>query len=805
MEDLTFMTYRPPLLPYVDFPAASPDLPVRQAGDTVGPEYVMQATVAATKEQDLSLIGTTNRGQSINITLSIAAPGIVRVLLHVENADCNRVALARDLSDQAVSVLLLETDNCVTLLSDLVRVEVRLNPFQLIYLGLERQVTLSQNYTDADSSDNLLVLPFGFSSVEGRRVAFHDTFTAEPDEHFYGFGEKFTDFDKRGQRLEMWNYDATGAHSERTYKNVPFFLSSRGYGIFVDSITHINFDMAYSNLSTFSLIVPDRVLDYYVIMGPEPKSIISRYGSLVGLPILPPKWAFGLWISSGFQADSGAEVVERAHELRTHDLPCDVLHLDCFWQRHGRWSEMLWDREAFPDPEGLLRQLKEMGFKICLWMNSYLGVESERFLEAKQKGYLLKTPQGEVYVGQLWSGYHPPVGILDFTNPEASAWFKELLRPLFRQGVDVLKTDFGEAIPADVVAFNGMTGEQLHNLYSLLYNDLVAEVTAEETGRAGLVWGRSTYAGGQRHAAQWSGDPNCTYQAMASTLRGGLSLGMCGHPFWSHDLGGFHREPTPNLYIRWSQFGLLSPLSRAHGQSTRLPWDFGEDALRIFRDYLRLRYRLLPYIYSYAVLAVETGLPIMRPMILEFPDDPNTYTLDLQYMFGSDLLIAPIYNSMGKRSVYFPAGRWVDFWTLEVIEGPQARWIEAPLEVLPLYVRANTLLPTIVPPVSLTDAPFEMVTFDGYLFDHGSCELRDTDGRTQIQARFNSSQLDIQIDGIKKRLGLRLLPLPGAPTVNEVQVNGKIFDRVDNLEIDPNANPDWTRDQDGTVRVMVQR
>jgi alpha-D-xyloside xylohydrolase len=352
----------------------------------------------------------------------------------------------------------------------------------------------------------------------------------------------------------MWNYDTYGAHTERAYKNVPFFVSSRGYGIFVDSITRVNFDMAASNNATFSIVVPDTALDYYVIVGSDPKTIITRYAELVGMPILPPKWAFGLWMSSGFQRDSQEEVLRRARSIREHGVPCDVLHLDCYWQRFGRWSEMLWDEEMFPDPEAMLSEVKAMGFKVCLWMNSYLGVESERFAEADSKGYLLKNSEGESYVAELWGRYHPPVGIIDFTNPEATEWFEDLLRPLLRQGVDVFKTDFGEGVPADAVAHNGMTGEKLHNLYPLLYNDAVATVTAEETRRAGMVWGRSTYAGGQRHAAQWSGDPNCTYNALASTLRSGLSIGLCGHAFWSHDIGGFHRQPTPELYVRWAQF-----------------------------------------------------------------------------------------------------------------------------------------------------------------------------------------------------------------------------------------------------------
>ncbi|HEX7736169.1 MAG TPA: glycoside hydrolase family 31 protein [Ktedonobacteraceae bacterium] len=245
--------------------------------------------------------------------------------------------------------------------------------------------------------------------------------------------------------------------------------------------------------------------------------------------------------------------------------------------------------------------------------------------------------------------------------------------------------------------YAGIKGERFHNLYALLYNDAVAEVTAEVKRQSGLTWGRSTYAGGQRHAAQWGGDVNCTFAGLAATLRGGLSMAACGHAFWSHDVGGFTGHPTNELYIRWAQFGLFSPLVRAHGNSTRLPWELGPQALELFRSYARLRYRLLPYIYTYACIAAETSLPILRPMLLEFPDDPITYTLDLQYMFGAELLVAPIYNERGERTVYLPEGQWIDFWTREVLSGPRTLALQVPMEALPLYVRANALIPTTEP------------------------------------------------------------------------------------------------------------
>lgn len=798
------MPARPPLLPYVINQCDPPELPARARGDQGGPEYVVTASITGNSARSLTLAGMTNSGETVTIRLEFVTPDTFHVLMGSVDLDPARVTLAREVSDDPFAVTIKDEGNSVHVSGSALCVRIQLDPFYMAYFGPDGRKLLDQNLTDTDVQNRMTVLPFGYSKVDGRRIAFHETFNAEPDEHFYGFGEKFTDFDKRGQRLEMWNYDAYGAHSERAYKNVPFFISTRGYGIFVDSVMPTQFDMACSNHSTFSFIVPDSALDFYVIAGKNPKEIIQSYSRLVSLPILLPKWAFGLWMSSGFDRDSAEAVVARAEALDEHKVPTDVLHLDCYWQRHGKWSDMQWDREMFPQPEVLLKQVRDMGYKVCLWINSYIGTESPYFEEAEAKGFLLKTSDGSAAVSDLWGGYHPPVGVVDMTHPEAVAWFKDLLRPLLRMGVDVFKSDFGEGVIPDCIAHNGMTGVELHNLYALLYNDAVAEVTAEETGHAGMVWSRSTFTGGQRHAVQWGGDTNATYQGMASTLRGGLSMGVCGHAFWSHDIGGFHLHPTSDLYIRWAQFGLFSPLSRAHGTTTRLPWDFGEEALCIFRKYVDLRYRLLPYLYSYGYDAHLTGLPMMRAMVLEFPDDPSAYSIDLQYMLGSELMVAPIFNSAGRRHVYFPAGRWIDFWTHEIIAGPQTRCIEAPLDVLPLYIRADSLIPTMEPTPRLVDEPFEFVTFVGYVIDRARFELRDLDGLTSISIARVASHLSVQLEGAKHKVGLRLIPLPGAAPVETIYVNNTRMKRVDGLEIGPEAPGGWTQDQDGTVRVMIR-
>jgi alpha-D-xyloside xylohydrolase len=539
-----------------------------------------------------------------------------------------------------------------------------------------------------------------------------------------------------------------------------------------------------------------------VIAGAAPLEVIRRYADLVGHPTLPPKWAFGLWVSSGFKADSAEATVGRTRELRERHIPADVLHMDCYWQKFGSWSDLEWDAESFPEPERTLAQIKQLGFRVCLWINPYIGVESERFRIGEERGWFLRTVDGKPYVLDLWGGSHPSVGILDLTQPEAVAWLRGRLTELLRMGADVFKTDFGEGVPADAVAFDGSTGAQLHNIYTLIYNDLVAEVTASATGRAGLVWGRSTYAGGQRHAAQWAGDPNCTYEDLASTLRGGLSMGATGHTFWSHDIGGFYGQPTPELFVRWAQFGLLSPLSRLHGTTTRLPWEYGDAALAAFLDAVRLRYRLLPYIYSAAVEAAETGQPIMRALALEYPHDPALATLDLEYLFGSDLLVAPIYDSTGRRAVVFPPGKWVDFWTHEVLVGPRTCEVGVPLDRVPLFVRADALVPTMEPVERLTDAPWDPVVFDAYLLERGRSTLRDTDGKTDVSAALEESTLRVELSGAKRRVGLRVLPV-AQRTVESVLLNGEPLTRVQSLTLGDHSPTGWLLQRDGTLLAQL--
>ncbi|WP_155059227.1 TIM-barrel domain-containing protein [Streptomyces blattellae] len=684
----------------------APPPPLTPAGPTAL-DPVTSAWVAHADSDGATLDVHTAAGRTGTLRLRPATGSILRVTLRMADAvTAPRVRVVTPLRDTDCTVE--RSPNRLTLHLDALRADIQLAPFVMEVTDRHNR-TLRQATDISDPSDRTTVLPFGVTELTDGRLAHHDSWIAEPDEHFYGLGERFTGPDLRGQRVDCWIEDAQGSTGTRSHKAVPFLLSSRGYAVLVDTTTAASFDLAHSNTGAWSMTVPDEVLDYYLITG-TPAQCLTAYRDLTGPALLPPQWAFGPWISGGFRRDNEADVRERARRIRARGFPCDVLHLDTYWQPHGSWSDMRWDTEAFPDPRGLMADLAGQGFHVSLWMNPYVGVDSPYFAEVERNGWFLRTASGGTYITQVWGGTHPDSAMLDLTHPGAADWFRARIRQALATGAAVLKTDFGEAVPADAVAHNGMTGDRLHNLYPLLYNDLAAEVTREAGAGHGLTWGRSTWTGGQRHGAKWTGDPNASWQDLASTLRAGLSLSLSGHPFWSHDIGGFHGTPGTELFVRWAQFGLLSPLSRFHGMTSRLPWDFGEVAYEAVLHTARLRMSLLPYVYSAAADAVRTGEPLARPMALDHPDRPDAHAADLQYLLGPDLLVAPLYAPGGRRQVWFPPGEWLPYGGGSPVTGPAWYPVDVPLRTAPLWLRAGALLLTTSPTDRAGSTPFRELT-----------------------------------------------------------------------------------------------
>ncbi|MDQ0871865.1 alpha-D-xyloside xylohydrolase [Paenibacillus sp. V4I3] len=510
-------------------------------------------------------------------------------------------------------------------------------------------------------------------------------------EYIYGLGERFTPFVKNGQVVDLWNEDG-GTCSEQAYKNIPFYMSNLGYGVFVDHPERVSYEVASEQVSKVQFSVPGESLKYYIIGGASMKEVLQNYTTLTGKPALPPAWSFGLWLTTSFTTSYDEATVNSFIDgMLDREIPLHVFHFDCFWMKEFQWCDFQWDQDVFPDPQGMLQRLKSKGLNICVWINSYIAQQSYLFDEGKENGYLVKTKNGDVWQWDRWQG---GMGLVDFTNPAAVRWYKDKLKVLVEMGVDSFKTDFGERIPTDVVYFDGSDPIKMHNYYTHLYNKAVFEVLEETKGKnEAMLFARSATAGGQQFPVHWGGDCSASYNSMAETLRGGLSLGLSGFGFWSHDISGFENTATPDIYKRWTAFGLLSSHSRLHGsQSYRVPWLFDEEACDVLRYFTKLKSTLMPYLFSASVEAVQTGLPVMRAMVLEFNQDAACDQLDRQYMLGESLLVAPIFNGQGSAQYYLPEGRWTNFLSGTAVEG--GRWLREQHDYfnLPLMVRPNSII-----------------------------------------------------------------------------------------------------------------
>ncbi len=657
--------------------------------------------------------------------------------------------------------------------------EIRFRPWRMRFLDARGREIFSENPDDVDGLGRSFVLPLGYVRRSGRVVAITETFKLHPDERLFGLGEKFTSLDKSGQRAVSWAQDALGSTSERSHKNVPFLWSTRGFGLFLDTGARITWDLGAASCQSATIHVEDAVLDAYLICAGSPAQILGHYASLTGRAPVPPKWSFGLSLSTGGTARSQDEAQKLVSEIERNEIPVDVFHIDTWWLRNRKYCDFEWDRNAFPRPEILIGVLRRHGLKLSLWEHPYISVESELFAVGKDNRFFVQRPDGEVYVidyglslapkpdgairraapGEAWNA---PVAVIDLTNPEALAWFKDLHRPLLRQGVDSFKTDFGEDIPADAVFANGKTGAEMHNVYPLLYNRAVFEVIQEEKGQ-GAVWARSAFAGSQRYPLVWSGDPASNSESLAATIRGGLSAGLSGLPFWSNDIGGYRGIPSAELYVRWAQFGLFCSHSRMHGDSPREPWYFGEEAAAIVRKYALLRYELFPYIYSAAFEAGLKGIPVIRALPLAFPDDLNVFDKDFQYMFGPGILVAPVIEPEGKHRIYLPEGCWYDYWTKEIIVGPKNLRVQVPLDILPLYVCGGAIIPRMQQSWRIPEERIDPLIVEVWPHETSDYLFYEDEGVTEFRCRQDGDGLDFEWSGPLPRRTILHIKSIGTP------------------------------------------
>ncbi|MCU0511159.1 MAG: glycoside hydrolase family 31 protein [Anaerolineae bacterium] len=666
-------------------------------------------------------------GQPVTLQLDFCTPAIIRLrMCPGDQVPEHTTPMVVGHFADPVPLSITEDAAAITLATDQVRLVLRREPFQLTLLDAAGQIIWQTRALDIDGLRrpdfqwnpsqqrwifyHRYAYPPGSADYGSRRHSFFSV-DLHYDEHIYGFGESFGRLDKRETQQPLWIQEGFSNASPATYKRVPFYMSTRGYGLFLNTAHAVRAHVGDREHTALSLIVDDTLLlDMYLVYGPTLAEILPRYHAITGAPAVPPLWTFGLWMAR-ISYNRQAQVEAVAAELRARRIPCDVIHIDTDWYERDWECDLQFGASKFPDPAGMMARLREQGYRVCLWQWPNMVVRSAMFHEARAGGYLALQRNGQPY---LFPGFEGHAGFIDYSNPAAVDWVKAKFRALFALGVAAIKVDFGEGAPPDAV-YAGMEPAEAHSLYPLLYNRAIYEVSEETFGPGkAVIWARAAWAGSQRYPVHWSGDGLARFEDLACVLRSALSFGLSGFPFYSHDIGGFSGLPDAALYVRWAQLGLFSSHSRAHGTPPREPWEFGPEAESIFRRYAELRYRLLPYIYSEALACGRTGAPFLRPLVLDYQDDPNTYTLDDQYLFGRALLVAPILDETNRRRLYLPAGDWFDYWTKERLAGGGWRSITAPLDTLPLYVRAGALLPY-APLMQHTAAgPYDPLTVELY-------------------------------------------------------------------------------------------
>jgi alpha-D-xyloside xylohydrolase len=649
----------------------------------------------------------------------------------------------------------------VTIMTTAMRVVIALNPYRieayrpdgtLIYGvgGPEKN-----NFCEWDAYNTGIC-----RTAETEQPLAVECFDLRPGEAIYGFGETFTGLNKAGQRLDLSLADPHGVTTPRCYKCVPFYVSSHGYGVFFNHSSEMTFWVGSMSAADITVAAQDDFLDYFVIAGTI-KGVLAGYTDLTGKGVMPPAWTFGFW-QSKISYQSADEILEIARELRRNEVPCDVIHLDTFWFKKDWQCDLEFSSDRFPDPAACFAELARLGIKVSLWQLPYIPEGSQLFADLKAVEGFVKTSTGEIYDSGVCftPGFKGVVGVIDYSNPAAVRVHQDYFRRLFRLGAKVIKTDFGEEAPADGVYFDGTPGAQMHNLYPLLYNRALFDVTREETGD-GVVWARSAWAGSQRYPLHWGGDNSPNYHNIIPQLVGGLSFGLSGFQFWSEDIGGFCGDTNDPLLIRWMQLGMFLSHSRIHGSGSRELYKFAPETLRICRDYLKLRYRLLPYILGQAAQCVRDSLPMARALVVEYQDDPNVRNLADEYLFGDSFLVAPIYTPDGRRQVYLPAGMWTDWWTQERLPGNRWLDIQAPLERLPLYVREGAIIPLGPDQQYVGDKPVDHLTLLVSLFTG--------DGQTSLTIPVAGGELTLSYMAAG---GQHRLHLVGPPVLCDVQTLG---------------------------------
>lgn len=600
-----------------------------------------------------------------------------------------------------------EVENSVVYTSQYGVVEIQKNPWRIVLKDTKgRVLTQTAAYIDSDSSQ-VKFTPFSFvkkGSDNSRLI--NPVFTLAADEMIFGCGESATSLNKVGQKVNLFVTDPQGPETDQMYKPIPFFMSNRGYGMFMHTSAPVTCDFGATYIGLNKLFMGDENLDLFIFFG-EPATILDEYTDLVGKPAMPPLWSFGTWMSriTYFSQEEGYEV---AKNIREGEYPCDVIHFDTGWFETD-WQCDYKFSSRFSDAAKMIDDLKKDGFHISLWQLPYFTPKNPYFQELIDNDMYVKNGKGGLPYEDV---------CLDFSNPATVEWYQSKLAGLLELGVGAIKVDFGEAAPLDGIYASGKSGWYEHNLYPLRYNKAVQEITKEVTGD-NIMWARSAWAGSQRYPLHWGGDAATTNTGMLGTLRAGLSFGLSGFAFWSHDMGGFVKSTPEELYCRWIPFGFLTSHTRAHGAPPTEPWLYESERVQnAFRLSAEMKYKLMPYVYAQAKECTEKGLSMTRPLFMEFPNDPASWRVETEYMFGSQILVAPLMETgITEREVYVPEGKWIDYQTGKVYEhGWQTIVADGELPII-MLVRDGSVLPHVELAQSTKDINWNKIELKVYSVD----------------------------------------------------------------------------------------
>lgn len=618
-----------------------------------------------------------------------------------------------------------ETNDKIIYSSDYGTIQINKNPWRIVLKDKAGRI-LSQTaaLSDADSTQ-VKYTPFCFvkrGSDNARRI--NPVFTLTADEMIFGCGESATGLNKAGQKVNLFVTDPQGPETDQMYKPIPFFMSNRGYGMFMHTSAPVTCDFGATYIGLNKMFMGDENLDLFVFFG-EPKDILDEYTDLVGKPGMPPLWSFGTWMSriTYFSEKEGYDV---AANIRKNKYPCDVIHFDTGWFDVDWQCDYKFSENRFQNPQQMLKDLRSQGFHVCLWQLPYFTPKNRYFSELIEKDMYVKNGNGELPYEDV---------VLDFSNPETVKWYQDKLAGLLNIGVSAIKVDFGEAAPLNGIYASGKSGWYEHNLYPVRYDMAVSEIT-KKLHNENIMWARAAWAGSQRYPLHWGGDAATTNTGLLGTLRAGLSFGLSGFSFWSHDMGGFVKSTPEDLYCRWIPFGFLTSHTRAHGAPPTEPWLYDSKRVQdVFRKSAEMKYRLMPYVYAQAKECTEKGLPMLRALFVEFPDDPGAWKVDDEYLFGSQILVAPLLESgMTGRTVYLPEGKWIDYQTEKVYEGGWHR-IEAGSLPIIMLVRDGSVLPHLKLAQSTAEMDWSKMNLKVYSADKKQAEglvCLPADNRIQV-------------------------------------------------------------------------